>query len=208
MNSAAQQITTISSTDQGFAVATLVLVVFAIGALVGAHLVDRGVDPIAGAVSDFGAREHPWFYRMAAVWTGAAALLVAVIFANAIFPRPTLTIFALLLFAGARGAITIFPTDLEGEEGTPVGRSHVILAVLGFASICVAAASFLLVSGNDPAWAPRWPLGLLVGMICASALWSAAERIRGGRFFGLAERLLYAAIFGWLAAISLYVLGA
>ncbi len=208
MNAAAGQITTISTTDQGFAIATLVLVVLALGSLITAHLLDRGVHPVRDAVSDFGAGAQPWPYRLTAVWSGLAALLVSVIMANAIFPRPTLTILLLLVFAGTRWAITIFPTDLEGEDATPVGRSHLVLAVAAFAAICAAAVSFLVASNADPVWEPRGLQLVVVGVMCVSAVWSAVERARDGRFFGLAERLLYLAFFAWLSLVSLYVLAA
>jgi hypothetical protein len=117
-----KHITTVSGTTEGFAIAILLLVAGALVSLIAAHMIDRGVDPVRDAVSDFGAREHPWPYRIAAVWLGLAGLLLAVALADAVFPKPTLTILLLLVFAATRWAITIFPTDLEGEGATSVGR--------------------------------------------------------------------------------------
>ncbi|MFT4050406.1 MAG: DUF998 domain-containing protein [Solirubrobacterales bacterium] len=206
---AENHITTISGTTQGFAVVILLLVAGTLVSLVSAHFIDRGVDPIRDAVSDFGAREHPWPYRIAAIWLGLAGLLTAVMLANAMFPKPTLTILALLVFAATRWAITIFPTDLEDEDETPVGHSHTVLAVIAFASICVASGAFLFETADDPFWhGKRIALGLTALAILITAILSAGERARHGAYFGLVERLLYLSMFGWFSVVALSVLTA
>jgi hypothetical protein len=204
---APHHVTTISGTTQTMATFVLVLVAASLVSLISVHLLDRGVNPISDAVSDFGAREHPWFYRLAAIWLGFAGLLIAVMLADAMFPKPTITILALLLFAASRWAITIFPVDLEDEEETSVGRSHTALAAGAFASIAVAAVSFSMVSGDDPLWSAKsGPLWALAGFLTVTAIATGAARASSSRYFGLIERLLYVAIFAWLSAMALIVL--
>jgi hypothetical protein len=196
-------ITTVSDMTTGFAVLVLLLVAASAVSLVCAHLVDRGVDPLRDAVSDFGAREHPWFYRLAAIWLGLAGILTAVALADAMFPKPTLTILALLVFATARWAITVFPVDLEGEEETSVGRSHTALAAIAFAAIAVAAVAFVPAARPDAFWSGH--TGLLTGLavfVSAAAIAAGIARAVDNRYFGLIERVLYLAMFAWLAAVA------
>lgn len=201
-------ITTVSSTTQLLAVMILGLVAGAAVSLVTVHFLDRGVNPLSEAVSDYGAREHAWFYRLTAIWLGLAGLLTAVMLGDAIFPKPTWTILLLLVFAAVRGAITIFPTDIEGEESTSIGRSHFVLAVIAFASIAIAAGTFAEVVHLDPFWKPH--LGLLRflgGFVVSTAALSAISRqVFFTGLFGLFERLLYVAMFAWLAGLALILL--
>lgn len=200
-------ITTVTSTTEGLAVFVLMLVVGAAVSLIAAHLADRGVNPIRDAVSDFGAREHPWYYRIAALWLGLAGLLTAVMLGDAMFPKPTGTILALLVFAAARWAITIFPTDLEGEEETSTGRSHLILAVVAFFMVALAAGLFAAAIGPDPFWDDRQGLfnllALLVGVL---AVFTGAARAAAPQVFGLVERLFYVSMFAWFSAVALTLL--
>lgn len=208
MIAAVKHVTYFSSTDQGLAVFVLLLVAGAFASIVAAHLIDRGVNPIRDAVSDFGAREHPWPYRLAAIWLGLAGLLTAVILADAMFPKPTFVILCLLLFAAARWAITIFPTDLEDEEETSIGRTHVMLAVAAFGSVSAASLAFALTAvGRDPFWDPYGTLlSVLAGFVTGFALTTGAARINHSPRFGLHERLLYLAMFAWFSAIALIAL--
>ena len=208
MLTAVNHITTISSTDEGLAIAILLLVAGTFVSLLCAHLVDRGVSPIRDAVSDFGAREHPWFYRVAAIWLGLAGLLTAVLLGDAVFPKPTITILSLLVFAAARWAITIFPTDLEGEEETSVGRAHVVLAVVAFTALPVAAIAFAFTTAAlDPFWKPHGFLFTVVaGTMVGAALATAASRVNRSDRFGLNERLLYLTMFAWFALVAIVAL--
>lgn len=208
MLAAINHITTISSTDKGLAAATLLLVAAAMISLLAVHVLDRGVNPISMAVSDYGARSHAWFYRLAAVWLGLAGLLTAVMLADSMFPKPTATILFLLLFAAARWAITIFPTDIEGEEQTSIGRSHFALAVLGFAAFAFAAGLFAPAIERDPFWLGSYDLFNVLGwLVPLVAILTALARRFTPQFFGAVERLYYLCMFGWLAAVALVVLG-
>lgn len=206
---AQNHVTTVTDSTQTIATFVLVLVAASLISLISVHLLDRGVNPISEAVSDYGARDHAWFYRLAAIWLGFAGLLTGVMLADAMFPKPTVTILFLLVFAATRWAITIFPTDLEGEEETSVGRSHVVLAVAAFTSIAAAAVTFSSVNGDDPLWsAHSGLLWALAAFLTVSAIATGIARAAESRFFGLIERLLYVAMFAWLSAVALIVLTA
>jgi len=100
--------------------------------------------------------------------------------------------------------ITIFPTDLPGEEPTDVGRYHLILAAIAFTSIAVAAGVFHTTVEHDPFWKPH--IGLLAGLgylVIAAAVGTAlTRRVVLTRWFGVVERLLYVAMLAWLGAVA------
>jgi hypothetical protein len=205
---ATHHITTVSGTTQTLALFVLALVAGSFVSLVTVHFLDRGVNPISMAVSDYGAREHAWFYRLAAIWLGFAGLLTAVMLGDAMFPKPTLTILLLLVFATARWAITIFPADIEGEDDTSVGRSHLVLAVVAFGAIAIAAGTFNSVIDADAFWKSHLTLlGWLGGfVVAAAALAGLSRQVFLTEYFGVFERLLYLAMFAWFAAIALILL--
>jgi hypothetical protein len=204
---AENHITTVTGTTQTLATFILVLVAGSLISLISVHFLDRGVNPIKDAVSDYGARGHAWFYRLAAIWLGFAGLLTAVMLSDAMFPKPTWTILLLLVFAAARWAITIFPTDLEDDEETSIGRSHTVLAVVAFASIAIAAVSFSAVIGGDTFWSSKTGLlGALAVFVTASAIATGIARAVKNRYFGLIERVFYLSMFAWLSAVALILL--
>lgn len=209
MTTALIHVTSISQTDRALAVAVLLLLAGTALALVSLHLIDRGVDPLSMAVSDYGVREHPWFYRLAVLWLGLAGLLTAVVLADAMFPKPTLTILSLLVFAATRWAVTIFPIDLEGEEATQTGRTHLILGISAFSAIALAAAAFAVAAGEDPFWKSHQTLLAVLGAVLplVAVAMGLSRRFAAG-IFGLVERLYYLCMLAWLAAVTTIVLSA
>lgn len=201
-------ITSVSSTTEMLATFILVLVAGSLISLISVHLLDRGVNPVRDAVSDYGAREYAWFYRLTAIWMGVAGVLTAVMLGDAMFPKPTLTIMLLLIFAATRTAITIFPTDLEEDEGTSVGRSHTVLAAIAFAAIAVAAGNFTLAIEDDPFWNDSFGLVRALGMfVFATAVATGLTRkVILTQYFGLVERIFYLAMLSWFSAIALILL--
>lgn len=205
-----EHITSVTSTTTTLGVMILALLVGTVVSLVLAHILDRGVNPIRDAISDYGAREYKILYRLTAFWMGMAGLLMAVMLGDALFPKPTLVILLLLLFAAVRWAVTLFPVDLPDEEETDTGRSHNVLATLAFASFAIAAAILPMAIADDPFWANE--LNALRALGYATALLAIAvgltHRLILTNIFGLVERLLYVAMIGWLATISIILLAA
>lgn len=200
-------ITTISGTTELFAAAVLVLLAGALISLITAHLADRSVNPVRDAVSDYGAGAQPWPYRLTAVWTGTAALLLTVALGDAMFPKPTVTILFLLLFTVARWVITIFPVDLPGAEPTSTGRSHTVMAALAFGAIALAALTFTAAARPDEFWVDSvTPLSVISWATAVLAVLTGVTRALKSRIFGLVERLLYLAMFGWMALVATLLL--
>jgi hypothetical protein len=199
--------TTSSSTDIlcGFVILSASLAALA---LIIVHFLPTGVNPISEAVSDYGVGEYRNFYRLAAFWLGASGLLLAITFGKAIFPKPTVTILALLVFATVRWAIVIFPTDLPDAEETDVGKAHVTLARIAFVSIAVAAAFFPGQVSDDPLWHKY--TGLLWALAAAIAIAVVATGVTRSyyrRLFGLVERMLYVTMITWLITCAAIMLG-
>lgn len=201
-------ITTSDDTTHTLAVFVLLLVGGSFVSLLALHLLDRGVNPISEAVSDYGARQHAWFYRIAAIWLGFAGVLTAVMLGDAMFPKPTLLILCMLVFAAARWAITMFPTDLPGEEESVTGIWHTAFAATAFAAIALAAATFPLFAHPDPFWRAHmtvlWATGGAVALLAIATGITRRAALTG--IFGLVERLLYLAMFAWFAALALILL--
>lgn len=175
--------------------------------LVIVHFLPTGVNPISEAVSDYGVGKYKNFYRLIVFWLGSSGLLLAITFAKALFPKPTMTILALLLFAAVRWVITIFPTDLPDAEETDVGKAHVTLAKLAFGSIAVAAAFLPSQIHEDPLWQKYNVLmWALAGAIAATAVATALARSFYMKLFGFAERLLYVSMFAWLITCAAIML--
>jgi hypothetical protein len=202
-------ITTVTGTTQTLALFVLALVLGSLISLATVHLLDREVNPISDAVSDYGARSHAWFYRIAAIWLGFAGLLTAAMLADAVFPKPTSVILLLLVFAAVRLAITIFPTDLPGEEETSVGRSHRTLAAIAFGTIAAAAFFFPAAVDGDPFWGAHHALlqGLGLFVLISAVATAATHGLVLKNLFGLVERVLYLAMFSWFSAVALILLG-
>jgi uncharacterized protein DUF998 len=105
-------------------------------------------------------------------------------------PRWLLALFA--AFAAARFLIPWFPTDLDRSRPTPAGRIHLLLAAIAFASIAVVA-------GYTPDdLAPGWLQWTVVGTAIATGVGAR----RPIPYFGLVERLLYAAMIAWFIVVS------
>ncbi|MGB0872732.1 MAG: DUF998 domain-containing protein [Solirubrobacterales bacterium] len=196
-----EHLTTVSSTTETLAAMVLALLIGAFVSLVAAHLLDRGVNPISDAVSDYGARDYKMLYRLTAFWMGFAGLLTAVMLGDALYPKPTLVILLLLVFAATRGAITLFPVDLPGADETQTGRSHTVLATIAFASFALAAALLPRELSDDPFWTDHLQTMRGLGIVVfATAIGTAiTHRVALKQYFGLVERLFYVAMFAWLA---------
>jgi hypothetical protein len=177
-------------------------------ALVVLHLLPTGYDPIHDAVSDYAiGRYRAWFWLFAA--SGAVSgLALAIALARSHPSKPTLAVAMLLLSAGARFLLPLFPTDQSGSRFQTVrGTVHMVLAVAIFASIAVAASDLGGTLGHERAWHAVKELvdGWLPWVITATAIATgvAIRAPRLARIFGLVERLYYLASIPWFLVVSI-----
>lgn len=197
-------ITTISNSSRGLAVAVLVLEAAALLAFVVMHLRESGVEHFARPLSEYAASGQVWLRRIGTFWLGLAALLAGVALADAIFPKPTLTILGLLIFAATAWAGLIFSAD-PSRKG---GGADVVLAGAAFAAVAVAAAAFISETADDPFWAPDHGLLVVLGVLLPVVVVATelCRRIRPA-LFGLLERASYLGAFVWLAVVALALAG-
>jgi hypothetical protein len=114
----------------------------------------------------------------------------------------------LLVSAGARFVLPLFPTDQSGSRFQTVrGTVHMALAVAIFASIAVAASDLGGTLGREPAWHAVKGLvdGWLPWVISATAIATgvAIRAPRLARIFGLVERLYYLSSIPWFLVVSI-----
>jgi hypothetical protein len=177
------------------------------GALIALHVLPTGYNPRRDAVSDYGVgRYRAWFWAQALAG-GVAGLALAIAFAETTPSIPTLVVVMLLISVVARFLIPFFPTDQNGSRFQTVpGTIHMILAIVIFASIIIAASKFGSAVEHEAAWqgvkgwlaALPWvmtgaAIGLLVGL--------RAPRLH--RIYGLIERLFYVSSIAWFLIVSI-----
>jgi Protein of unknown function (DUF998) len=176
-------------------------------ALITLHLLPTGYNPRRDAVSDYGVgRYRGWFWAQALAG-GVAGLALAIALAETTPSIPTLVVVMLLISVVARLLIPFFPTDQNGSRFQTVpGTIHMILAIVIFASLIIAASKFGSAVEHEAAWhsvsgwltALPWvmtgaAIGLLVGL--------RAPRLMAR--YGLIERLFYVSSIAWFLIVSI-----
>jgi hypothetical protein len=178
------------------------------GALLLLHLLPTGYSPIRDAVSDYAVGRYRagfWVFTTAGAVSGLA---LAIALARSHPAKPTLTVAMLLLSAGARVLVPMFPTDQAGNRfQTPTGTIHMVLAVAIFASIAVAASNLGGTLGHEPAWhavkglVDGWLPWVITGTATATGLAIVGPRLKP--IFGLIERLYYVSSITWFLVVSI-----
>jgi Protein of unknown function (DUF998) len=177
------------------------------GALIALHLLPTGYDPRRDAVSDYGVGQYrAWFWAQA-VAGGVAGLALAIALAETTPSIPTLVVVMLLISVVARFLIPLFPTDQNGSRFQTIpGTIHMILAIVVFASLIIAASEFGSAVEHEAAWqgvkgwltALPWVMtGAAIGILVALR----APRLK--RKFGLIERLFYVSSIAWFFIVSI-----
>jgi hypothetical protein len=192
------------------AVIALLGVVVCLGCLVYLHVAPTGLNPVRDPVSQYGITDHFTFYRAAALSLGVAALMLAVALLEALTEANAAGIVFLVILGFARLTIGWVPMDAPGAPRTATGLRHNLLATAFFASATVAAFLFTgsfaadnALSGIAPASAAlAWAMAIFSVLILLTSLVGPLRR-----YFGLAERLLYAAVLAWTATVATALLG-
>jgi len=178
------------------------------GALLLLHVLPTEYHPINDAVSDYAIGRYRAFFWVFAASGAVSGVALAIALAQSSHPsKPTLTVAMLLLSAGARVLIPIFPTDQSGSRfQTPKGTIHMVLAVAIFASVAVAASNLGGTLGHETAWhsvkglVDGWLPWVITGTATATGLAIIGPRLK--RIFGLIERLYYVSSITWFFVVS------
>jgi hypothetical membrane protein len=159
-----------------------------LGSVLILHLLPTGYNPMKNAVSDYGVGKYRVWHRIAVISLAVSGFAMAIASSGTIKPESNLVIGLLVVFAVARAAIPLFPTDIEGQELTARGRIHWALAIVAFASIGFAAGFYEGTSLDD---AIGW---VVVAALCL-LLVSLAPRFR--KAMPLLERVFYFSMICW-----------
>lgn len=192
---------------EAFAIVAAIAIAVQVVALVALHLLPTGYNPVRDAVSDYGiGRYRIWFWTQALAG-GLAGLALAIALAETTPSVPTLVVVTLLVSAAARFLIPAFPTDQHGSRfQTAQGTIHMILAIVIFASLIIAASELGSTLEHQAAWngVKGW-LTTLPWIMTASAVGVivALRAPRLHRIIGLIERLFYLSSITWFLIVSI-----
>ena len=145
-------------------------------------------------------------------WTQAlagavACLALAIALGDAKPSMPTLAVVLLVIAGIARLLIPVFPTDQNGSRfQTARGTIHMILAILIFAAIIVAASKLGSTLEHRPAWHSIEGWLTTLPWIMTGAAVGVLVALRGPRLkriFGIFERLFYVSSLAWFLIVSI-----
>ena len=175
--------------------------------MIALHLLPTGYNPKLNAVSDYGIGRYRGVFWTQTLAGAVACFALAVALGEAKPSMPTLAIVLLVIAGIARLLIPVFPTDQDGSRfQTARGTIHMILAIVIFAAIIVAASKLGSTLEHRPAWhgvkgwlttLPWIMTGAAVGVLVALR----APRLK--RIFGLFERLFYVSSLAWFLIVSI-----
>jgi hypothetical protein len=146
---------------------------------------------------------HVWYQAMV-VAIGVGALLLVAALAR-LGGAPAAGLAALAAYGVARVAIAPFPTDPDGAAPTRNGRVHLLLAVVGFLGLAVAAPVISGALADQADWrdvgALLRLLGWLTSLTCA-LLFAAGVTPPLRPWFGAFQRAFYLAGQAWLLVVA------
>lgn len=194
-------------TAEILAAVELAATAIALGTMIALQTLPTGLSWILNPVSQYGISPYRQGYRLLTVAMGVAGLAAAAGVAIGYPPGERSAIVVLLVVFGlCRLTISWWPMDPPGGPRSGHGRVHGALAAGTFLSITIAADLMRHVV-QPPRSAASYPGALhaafwllvtgLVGMVLARRLDARA------RYFGAAERLVYAGIYVLLIATGL-----
>jgi Protein of unknown function (DUF998) len=176
-------------------------------ALIALHVLPTGYDPRTDAVSDYGIGRYRGLFWMQALAGAVACLALAIALGDVKPSIPSLVIVLLVIAGVARLLIPVFPTDQNGSRWQTVpGSIHMILAIVIFAAIIVAASKLGSTLEHRPAWhgVKGWLTALPWVMTGGAVGTLVAMRSRFKRV-GLFERLFYVSSIAWFFIVAIEV---
>jgi hypothetical membrane protein len=183
---------------QTFSIVAAVAVGVQTASLIALHLLPTGYNPVHDAVSDYGVGRYRRWFWLQAVAGGVGCLALAVALAETTPSVPTLVVVMLVIAGIARLLIPVFATDQDGSRfQTTHGTVHMILAVVIFASVIIAASKLGSTLEHEAAWQgvkgwlttlPWVMTAAAVGLLVGLRPWAPRLHL----IYGLIERLFYA----------------
>jgi hypothetical protein len=190
------------------AIISAVALAIATISLIALHVNPGEFNPIRDAVSLYVHARHGVLYRVQVAATGIAALCLLGAMVARSHALPQLGLAMLGLYGACRLAITAFPSD-RTTPLTQRGRVHVVLALVTFVAIAVAAGRLTGPVQLLPFW--HGPAVLLsaaeiVTIASLALIFALRSLLRARGAFGLIERGIYLGAFGWMACVLIGLL--
>jgi hypothetical protein len=178
-------------------------------ALIALHLLPTGYNPVRDAVSDYGVGRYRAVFWTQALAGAVAGFALAVALAETTPSVPSLVVVLLVIASAARLLLPFFATDQGGSRfETAHGTIHMILAVITFAALIVAASELGSTLEHEAAWQgvkgwlttlPWVMTGAAIGLVVGLRPW--APRLH--MIYGLIERIFYVASIAWFLIVSI-----
>ncbi|MGN6472469.1 MAG: DUF998 domain-containing protein [Mycobacteriales bacterium] len=191
----------------GIATATVTLagVATGVGALAVLHRRPTGLSPIRDAVSHYGITPYRLGYRVQTLAYAVAGAGAAVGICYATPGKTALAVLFCAIFAATRALISWFPMDEPGMPTTPTGRVHGLLAVIAFTSVMFAAFHLGRQLHDAHTCHVIAAISVTLAWVMVATLVGMVAVARVG-WFGLVERLFYAAMTCWLILVAVLLL--
>jgi hypothetical membrane protein len=192
---------------KAFSIITVVAIVAQTISLIALHLLPTGYSPRTDAVSDYGIGRYRGVFWTQALTGAVACFALAIALGDAKPSMPSLAIVLLVVAGIARLFIPVFPTDQNGSRWQTVpGTIHMILAILIFAAIIVAASKLGSTLEHRPAWQSVKGWLTTLPWVMTGAAVGVLVGLRGPmlhRIVGLLERLFYVSSIVWFLIVAI-----
>lgn len=187
------------------AIVTLAASGIALVTFVVLHVLPTGLRALHDPVSQYGISRYRFGYRILTVTLGIAGCAAAVAVLRRYPPSGRVTIVVLLVVFGVlRLVISWWPMDAPRSRPTSTGRAHLLLAIGAFVAITLATQQMRRSVQSADTFAHAYAVALIVAMwfdIVGLVGLVITRRLQATpRYFGAAERLVYAGIFVALIA--------
>ena len=182
---------------------TLIGIGVAFVCLVAVHLLPTGLDPLRDPVSRYHLTRYRGFIATSTVFTGLTGIAAILVLVGLLGAGAVASSVLLGVFAAARLLIPALRMDAPGSPTTLVGRSHNVLAFLGFGAVTAAAyVAAGALHDRGLTQVSTWSTVFAVVMTVGAAGILVLVLARRGGLFGLFERLIYLGFIAWFVLIG------
>ena len=172
-------------------------------------MLPTGYNPVHDAVSDYGVGRYRAVFWLQAIAGAVGGFALAVALAETAPSIPSIVVVLLIAASAARLLIPFFATDQGGSRFQTVhGTIHMILAIVVFAALIVAASELGSTLEDRAAWhgvkgwlttLPWVMTGAALALIVGLRPWAPRLHL----IYGLIERVFYLASIAWFLIVAI-----
>ena len=163
------------------------------------HFFSNKYNPIKNTVSDYAAAlpSKKNFLFVAMPLAGALSTFSLAIAVSISFKTASAIILFLLLSSICRFFLIFFPADITGQRSTKKGKTHLLFAIIAFASVAFAAGNFYITAADKI-------ISQFVIITAVLLLFGFLPPFK--KIFGLLERIFLLSSIVWLVVIGFEML--